>query len=62
MRVFTITRKTLLEAWRDRQLTAVYLSFPALMIMMYYLAFGQMQLNKSKHGKPASYPGLQSRP
>jgi ABC-type multidrug transport system permease subunit len=40
--VLNVARKTLIEAWRDRQLIAIYLSFPSLMILMYYLAFGQI--------------------
>ena len=42
MKTLMITKKTLIEAWRDRQLALIYLSFPAIMIMMYYLAFGQI--------------------
>ncbi len=41
MRLLTITRKTLVEAARDRQLTLIFLLFPALLVWMYFLAFGQ---------------------
>jgi ABC-2 type transport system permease protein len=41
MKAFTIAKKTLLETWRDRQLAVIYLTFPAMMILLYYVAFGQ---------------------
>ena len=41
MKAFTIAKKTLLETWRDRQLAVIYLTFPAMMILLYYAAFGQ---------------------
>ena len=40
-KTLTIAVKTLLEAWRDRQLIIVYLAFPALMVLVYYVGFGQ---------------------
>jgi hypothetical protein len=41
MKALLIARKTLIEAWREPQLLGVYLIFPAAMILVYYLAFGQ---------------------
>jgi len=41
MRALLIARKTIWEAWREPQLLGVFLVFPALMIAIYYAAFGQ---------------------
>ncbi len=41
MRILSITRKTLLEAWREPKLAGLLLLFPAALIVMYYIAFGQ---------------------
>ena len=41
MKILFLTRKALVEFSRDRQLAAVYLFFPALMVLMYFYAFGQ---------------------
>lgn len=41
MKAWLVARKTLREAWREPQLSLLVLIFPALMILIYYLAFGQ---------------------
>ena len=41
IKALTIAKKTLLETWRDRQLAVIYLTFPAMMILLYYVAFGK---------------------
>jgi ABC-2 type transport system permease protein len=41
MKLISIARKTIIEAWRDRQLTWIYLLFPTMLILIYYSAYGQ---------------------
>lgn len=41
LKAFSIARKTLWEAWREPKLFGLLLVFPALLILIYYIAFGQ---------------------
>ena len=41
MKTFSIARKTLLELWREPALSGLFLIFPALLVAIYFLAFGQ---------------------
>ena len=40
MKMIGVARKILIEAWREPQLLGIYLAFPALMILMYFMAYG----------------------
>jgi ABC-2 type transport system permease protein len=40
MKMLQVARKTILEAWREPQLFGLLLVFPALLIMIYFYAFG----------------------
>ncbi len=40
MKAFKIAWKTLVEAWRDPQLLILFLVFPALMVVLYFFAYG----------------------
>lgn len=40
MKLIMFARKTLLEFWRSPQLFWLYLMFPAMMVLIYYFAFG----------------------
>ncbi len=41
MKMLSLTRKTLVEAWREPKLFGLLLLFPAALIVIYYVAFGQ---------------------
>lgn len=41
MRMLQVARKTLLESWREPQLTILLMLFPALMIAIYFYGYGQ---------------------
>ncbi len=41
MKAWMIAQKTLREAWREPQFSLLILLFPALMILVYYIGFGQ---------------------
>jgi ABC-2 type transport system permease protein len=43
MKVLSITRKTLLELWREPLLLALMLFFPIVLVGFYYVAFGQTE-------------------
>lgn len=43
MNALAVARKTLVEFWREPQLLGLLLVFPPLLILMYYLAFGQSE-------------------
>ena len=41
MKALSIARKTLFEAWREPKLYGLLMLFPALLVVIYYVAFGQ---------------------
>jgi ABC-2 type transport system permease protein len=41
MRAFRVAHKTLLELWREPPLSGLFLIFPALLVAIYFFAFGQ---------------------
>lgn len=41
MKALVVARKTLLEFWREPQLSILLLIFPSLFVLLYYVAFGQ---------------------
>lgn len=41
MKILLIARKTLLEGWREPQLYGLLMFFPAMMMVIYFFAFGQ---------------------
>lgn len=47
MKILTIARKTLLENWREPQLLLLFLFFPAMLVLTYYLAYGPSAMQMS---------------
>jgi hypothetical protein len=43
-----VARKTLREAWREPKLFGLLMLFPALLVVIYYVAFGQSQQGLSQ--------------
>ena len=43
MKALRVAHKTLREAWREPKLFGLLMAFPALLVMIYYVAFGQNQ-------------------
>jgi ABC-2 type transport system permease protein len=41
VKTFSVARKTLLELWREPALSGLFLLFPALLVAIYFFAFGQ---------------------
>ena len=49
MKAFSVMRKTLLELWREPLLLGLLFAFPILLILFYYVAFGETDAGLSRY-------------